>query len=455
MSEFKTIIGLEIHAQMNTKSKMFCFCDNESQGKEPNTVVCPICLGMPGTLPVANEQAIKKAIKIGKALGSVIPEISKFDRKHYYYPDLPKGYQISQYDMPLCKGGSVEFELDGEKISVKLNRVHLEEDAGKLIHDSTTQSTIVDLNRAGTPLVEIVTEPVIQRPEHAKAFMQTLQKILRQLDVSSADMEKGHMRCDANISVQKDGVLSKIIEVKNLNSFRFVQKALEHEEKRLTENFDDNIGPGKQTRGFDSKTSRTYAQRVKEEASDYRYFPEPDIPLINTKELAIEGSEFELPEDFKRRIIETYNLSPQIAGKIASDKTLSEKFKSISNLDGVNISRIANWMVNEINNLSGEQLIEISALIDNSKINNEQAKHILRSEEPNLEISKIASGSNSQVDIDAVVDSIISEHSDEKMKYKSGKTQLIGFFVGLAMKETRGSVNPQQIMEVFKKKLEE
>lgn len=454
MSEFNTTIGLEIHAQLNTKSKMFCFCDNDSQSKEPNTVICPICLGLPGTLPVTNGEAVKKTIIIGRALDCDIPEFSKFDRKHYYYPDLPKGYQISQYDMPLCKGGEVKFEHEGTENTVVLNRIHLEEDAGKLIHDKKSNNTIVDLNRAGTPLVEIVTEPVIKTPVEAKLFMQALQKILRELKVSSADMEKGHMRCDANISVQKDGKSTKIIEIKNLNSFRFVQKALEYEEKRLSENFQKNLGPGKETRGFNSKKLETFAQRKKEEASDYRYFPEPDIPTIKTSEIEFEDLNFELPQAFKKRLEDDYGLSSQISSKIASSKNLSDLFKDIEKQEGVNAARIANWLANErIFKLDQDLLTKISRLIDESKINNEQAKQIMKSEDPNDLIEKLLTA-KPEVNLVSLIGKIVNEYPNEKAKYKSGKTQLMGFFVGLIMKETRGSANPQQIMQYLKKELE-
>lgn len=454
MSEFKTIIGLEIHAQLNTKSKMFCFCDNDSEGKAPNTVICPICLGLPGTLPVANEQAIIKTIQIGKALGCDIPEVSKFDRKHYYYPDLPKGYQISQYDMPLCKGGTVEFDCDGVEVSVELNRIHLEEDAGKLTHDNISNNTIVDLNRAGTPLVEIVTEPVMHEPAHARVFMQTLQKVLRQLGVSSADMEKGHMRCDANISVVRDGVSSKIIEVKNLNSSRFVQKALEYEQERLTKEFDKNIGPGKETRGFDSKLSKTVAQRKKEEASDYRYFPEPDIPSIFTHQIKIEEANLELPENFRKRIEKDFSLASQVASKIASDGKMAMLFKSIEAEEGININRIANWLVNEkLPDFDGPLLVKLSGLVDEGTISNDQARQIMRSDAPDNLIVRFARDAD-DLDVGAIVDKVISEHPDEKAKYQAGKKQLIGYFVGMAVKVSGGSADPQRILQEFKKRLE-
>ena len=228
-----TQVGLEIHVQLKTKSKMFCGCDNNAQDKEPNTVICPICLGMPGTLPVANRAAIEMTIKTGIVLGSMIPKISKFDRKHYFYPDLPKGYQISQYDQPFCVGGSVE--VDGKVVT--LNRIHLEEDAGKLVHPEGSNSSIVDLNRAGTPLMEIVTEPDIESPAQARSFLKELQIILRSTGVSDADMEKGHLRCDANISVKSADTMSEIVEIKNLNSFKYVEKALSTEEERLINEF--------------------------------------------------------------------------------------------------------------------------------------------------------------------------------------------------------------------------
>ena len=286
MDNLKTTIGLEIHVQLNTKSKMFCGCDNDAQGKAPNTVVCPVCLGLPGALPVANKEAILSTIKAGLALNCETPKIAKFDRKHYFYPDLPKGYQISQYDEPFCVGGFLEIE--GKKI--RLNRIHLEEDAGKLIHSG--DKSLVDLNRAGTPLMEMVTEPDLTSPEQAGQFLRKLQKIVRDVvKVSEASMEKGHLRCDANISLKdENGKMSPIVEIKNLNSFKFVEKALALVEIKLSEEYaewPDKLT--KETWGYNSDENKVFLQRRKEEAADYRYFPEPDLPPFVMAEFDLEA----------------------------------------------------------------------------------------------------------------------------------------------------------------------
>ena len=310
---YRTVIGLEIHVQLKTKSKMFCGCDNKADEAQPNTLVCPVCSGMPGVLPVANKQAIEWVIKTGLALNCQIADFSRFDRKHYFYPDLPKNYQISQYDKPFCIEGNIDIETTDAPKNIRIKRVHLEEDAGKLIHqygakpgtvgkisgpgylDSTgahgglrmenvEESSLVDFNRAGTPLMEIVTEPDIASPAEAKIFMQKMRSILRDLDVSDADMEKGHLRCDANISIEADGKEGIPVEIKNMNSFRMVEAALAFEEKRQTELLKKGEEILKETRGWNDAETVTVSQRSKEFAEDYRYFPEPDLPPFMSHE---------------------------------------------------------------------------------------------------------------------------------------------------------------------------
>jgi len=344
--KFKTTIGLEIHAQLATRSKLFCGCDNDSEGKAPNTNVCPVCLGMPGTLPVTNKKAIEYAIKAGLALNCKINEFSKFDRKHYFYPDLPAGYQISQYDKPICGAG--HLEIDGHKI--RLNRIHLENDAGKLIHRG--EKSLVDLNRAGTPLIEIVTEPDITSPEEAKKFLKELQLIIKYLGISEASMEKGHMRCDANVDVKDDsGNMSEIVELKNLNSFKFIEKALNKEVERLQAEYEGWPKERKKvTRGYDSKKNVTYAQREKEEASDYRYFPEPDLPPISIEKddsidlKKIKSEMSHTPQTLREKLAED-NVPEAVAEKIVTDANHASYISDIEKVE----RGLALWITEEIN----------------------------------------------------------------------------------------------------------
>ncbi|MCK4805845.1 MAG: Asp-tRNA(Asn)/Glu-tRNA(Gln) amidotransferase subunit GatB, partial [Candidatus Pacebacteria bacterium] len=318
--EFKPTIGLEIHVELKTKIKMFCDCLNNPEEKIPNTNICPICLAHPGTLPVINKKALRQVITVGLALNSEIPEYSKFDRKNYFYPDLPKGYQISQYDMPLCKGGELSLFLsnDSEEVKkkMKITRVHLEEDTGKLIHSIDGESTLIDFNRAGVPLMELVTEPVIHSGKEARLFAQGLQLLLRTLGVSEADMEKGQMRCEVNISLAKDEKLGTKVEIKNLNSFRAVEKSIDFEIQRQKGVLEKGEKVVQETRGWDAEKEITYSQRLKEEAQDYRYFPEPDLPrlhiysedksdgLFNLEEIKKQIPE--LPWERKERITKSY-----------------------------------------------------------------------------------------------------------------------------------------------------
>jgi len=468
MANLKTKIGLEIHVQLKTKSKMFCRCDNNAQGKKPNTTVCPICLGMPGTLPVANKQAILWTIKTGIALNCEIPKIAKFDRKHYFYPDLPKGYQISQYDEPFASQGWLEIRnLNDEIRKIRLNRIHLEEDAGKLIHKNG--SSLVDLNRAGTPLMEIVTEPDITSPKEAGDFLRKLQKIVRDVvEVSEASMEKGHLRCDANISVSDDaGHMSKIVELKNLNSFRFVEKALEIEQEKLrTEypNWPEKVM--KATHGYDSKKNITYVQRQKEEAADYRYFPEPDLPPFDSSEFDLEALKLEIGEDESSKI---KNLVSD--GVSESDaKTLlisAEKKKAYFELINYsnNKSLIAKTLVNNYFGFSfsdddlakAEEYAKAIEALSSGKIQKHNftqvAVEIHKNNSKFEEVFSKFSGDGEKIDLEKIIDKIISDNPKELLAYKAGKTQLLGFFMGQVMREAKGKVNPGEVNAILCEKL--
>jgi aspartyl-tRNA(Asn)/glutamyl-tRNA(Gln) amidotransferase subunit B len=450
-NEFKTIIGLEVHIELSTSTKMFCACSNDAQGKSPNELLCPICLGMPGTLPVANKQAIIYTIKMGLALDCEIAKLSKFDRKHYFYPDLPKGYQISQYDQPFCLGGHLIIGED----KIRLNRIHLEEDAGKLTHGSHGVSQ-VDLNRAGTPLMEIVTEPDITSPEVAKEFLREIQLIARMIGVSAADMEKGHMRCDANINVIKDDKSSPIVEIKNLNSFKFVQKALEFEKSRLIEEFDTFDGKKtKQTRGFDSNSGKTYALRSKEEAKDYRYFPEPDLPPIDTRldpdfdPEIISKSLPKLPSALREEFV-ALSLSSESADKIIKDGVFLELFLQAIAIKPEYAELIANLILNDktMLDLSAEALVDLAGLIKKENISSNIARSIARDCIKSKKMpSQCFGGSGGDLDLEAIVAKILDANPDEVQKVKNGKKEVIGFLVGQGMKEYGSSVDPNQLRQ--------
>jgi aspartyl-tRNA(Asn)/glutamyl-tRNA(Gln) amidotransferase subunit B len=447
--EFKTVIGLEIHIQLNTKSKMFCSCDNNAHGRPANELTCPICMGMPGTLPVANKQAIKKTITMGLVLNCEIAKFSKFDRKHYFYPDLPKGYQISQFDKPLCVGG--EIILDDKK--VRLNRIHLEEDAGKLVHPLGGDYSIVDLNRAGTPLMEIVTEPDMTSPGQAADFLRELQKIAKAIGVSNADMEKGHLRCDANINVIRDGKSSPIIETKNLNSFKFVSRALEFERRRLIDEFDSFDGKKtKQTRGFDSNSGKTYVLRTKEEAKDYRYFPEPDLPPIEIEKDnefnldKIRAATAQLPQEARKTLLAN-GIGEKDAEVIVKNLVLGSLFNDCVNISRENIPAVAKFIINQknlIGSLSARQIVDIVALQKQKNLSSNIVKAIIESVTKNGESVADAYGNLSKisVDIDSVVNDVLLNNPDVVEKYKSGKKEVVGFLVGQVMKQCSGKANP-------------
>lgn len=466
MSKLKTTIGLEIHVQLKTKSKMFCRCDNNAEEKRPNTTVCPVCLGMPGVLPVANKQAIIWTIKTGLALNCKINKIAKFDRKHYFYPDLPKGYQISQFDEPFCVGGY----LNVNDHKIRLNRIHLEEDAGKLVHHDG--SSLVDLNRAGTPLMEIVSEPDIQSASEAGSFLRKLQKIVRDVaDVSEASMEKGHLRCDANISVSDEaGNMSEIIEIKNLNSFKFVEKALLIEEEKLKDKYPDWPQKiRKETHGYDSKKNITYIQRVKEEAADYRYFPEPDLPPVDSSVFDLEALAQELKETDEMIVsnLTSAGVGSAEARSLANNKLGLDLFHSISDeFDDSSLiakSIVHNYFNHEITKkdiqLAKEYSKGLRALKEEriSKTMFSQIAGLMTSESCDYTEALAKIGGEQMHDnneLEKVVNSILSENSAEVDRYKNGQKQLLGFFVGQVMKKTSGKANPGLASDLVKRILD-
>ncbi len=498
---YQTIIGLEIHAELKTKSKMFCACDNDASGKAPNTTVCPICLGHPGTLPVPNKKAIEAVIAAGLALNCQISRFSKFDRKNYFYPDLPKGYQISQYDMPLAFKGFLE--IDGEEIEI--TRIHLEEDTGKSFHPKGSEHTLIDFNRAGTPLMELVTEPVIKDSTQAKKFCQKYQQLLRYLEISNAEMEKGEMRCEANISIQEDGafeykdgeikplgkkILNKKVEVKNINSFRALEKAINFEIKRQTELIEKGEEVKGETRGWDDKKNETVSQRTKESSADYRYFPEPDIPPleIDGEWLAdIKASLPELPVKKSKRFQQEYGLSEDIAEVITTDKDLANWSEQViselsawieANGDDADrqdkkLAKTAgNWISGELlkhlkaNNdkidnlkMTPENFAELICLIYQGKINSSAGQTILEfmynnGGDPTDIMKEMGLEQlDDRAELEKAAKKIITENPGQAEQYKKGKTNIIQFLLGKLMAATSGKANPKTAKELLEKNL--
>ena len=462
---YKTVIGLEIHVQLKTKSKMFCFCDNNAENAKPNALVCPVCLGLPGVLPVTNRQAVEWTIKTGLALGAEIAAISRFDRKHYFYPDLPKNYQISQYDLPFCIGGNLEIDIDNKPKKIRLQRIHLEEDAGKLVHGK--DATMVDLNRVGTPLMEIVTEPDINSAAEAKVCIQVLRSILRYLSVSDADMEKGHLRCDANISIEIDGKEGTPAEIKNLNSFRMVERALLYEEKRQKEALQNNGKIIKETRGWNDAKGESYSQRSKEQAQDYRYFPEPDLPPFAVKKIfnidKIKKELPELPAAKRRRYIGVMKLPMQDAVVLAVDKDMATYYEKVA--EYVSPKLAANWVINELKYdgilvIVPDKLIEMLKLIENNEISGKIGKDVLTEmintgkSAKEIIAEKGLKTIGDEGELGKIVDKILAENEKSVTDYKTGKTQVLGFLVGKVMQETKGQANPKMVNDIIKSRLE-
>ncbi|MCD6462954.1 MAG: Asp-tRNA(Asn)/Glu-tRNA(Gln) amidotransferase subunit GatB [Thermotogae bacterium] len=476
---YRCVIGLEIHVQLQTESKMFCSCSANFFQAEPNTNICPVCTAQPGALPVLNRRAVEYAVMTALALNCRVNEYSAFDRKNYFYPDLPKGYQITQYFHPLAENGYLVIEDDeGIPKKVRIRRIHMEEDAGKMFHqgDSITMSTysLVDFNRCGVPLIEIVTEPDISTPSEARRFMEKLRSIVRYLGVSSGDMEKGALRCDANISVvdESTGKSSSRVEVKNINSFKFVEKALEYEYSRIVESLKAGEDVGTETRGWDLATKTTVSMRGKEEESDYRYFPEPDLPPLILSREEIEDLRKmlpELPDERKKRYEEQYSLRAYDASIIAERKEVAEYFEECVKLYG-KPQTVANWIINEVLRelkeeegipLAPENLVRMLKLLDSRKISTKIAKDIfpemfaknLNPEE--LVKERGLEQTSDETLIENLVRKAIEENPKTVAKYKAGKTGVVGFFVGYVMRETKGKANPQLVNEVVRRLLDE
>ena len=444
-NSWKPIIGVEIHIELKTKSKMFCSCSADYFGKQPNTLTCPVCLGLPGSLPVPNKKAIEQTVMLGLALGCKISPLSKFDRKNYFYPDLPKGYQISQYDLPLAINGNLILQVSDFKLPARIRRVHLEEDTAKMSH--LGNFTLIDFNRSGVPLVEIVTEPDFENSNQVEEFLKYLQRLVRWLGISQADMEKGQMRCEptVNLKIEEDGKIyyTPLVELKNINSFRFVQKAIDYEIDRQIKEFSKTRvekRPGnKTTRGWDEKKGQTVLQREKEEASDYRYFPEPDIPPIRLSTswiLNLKSKIPELPKEKAKRFIDDFGLSEYNAKILVKDlkianffertQKLAEKLKTEKKTFPA-ATTIANWIINKKINLE--------------KISPQKLIETILSQKERVFLSK--------EEIEERVKKVIDKNAKAVNDFKKGKKQALEFLIGQIVRETEGKVDVNQVRNLL------
>jgi aspartyl-tRNA(Asn)/glutamyl-tRNA(Gln) amidotransferase subunit B len=474
--EFESIIGLEVHAQLKTRSKIFCGCSTQF-GAPPNTHICPVCLGMPGVLPVLNKKVVEYTLKMALATNCRIASKSRFARKNYFYPDLPKGYQISQYELPIAQKGYIDIEMEEKaKKRIGITRIHMEEDAGKLTHDTNRPVSFVDYNRTGVPLMEIVSEPDIRFPEEAGVYLRHLRAILRYLNICDGNMEEGSFRCDANISIRPQGakIFGTRVEIKNLNSFKHVEKALEYEIIRQKEIIADGEQVIQETRLWDPDNNLTTTMRGKEEAHDYRYFPDPDLlPLVISDHWIedIRKTLPELPHEKKDRFVKDYQLSPIDAEVLISSKELADYFEECINQFN-NPKQVCNWVMGPVLGLlkaenktieespvSTNQLADLLKLIDQGIISGKIGKTIfdemaktrkspktIIEEKGLMQISDVAA-------IEAVVAEILSGAPQQVEQYQSGKTKVFGFFVGQVMKKTKGNANPQVVNEILKKAL--
>jgi aspartyl-tRNA(Asn)/glutamyl-tRNA(Gln) amidotransferase subunit B len=483
MTAWEAVIGIECHVELKTASKMFCGCPNEFGG-EPNTQVCPVCLALPGSLPVPNARALEHMLRAGLAFGATIPAHSKFDRKNYFYPDMPKNYQISQYDMPLTVGGSVRYWLeDGTRGECRLTRIHLEEDTGKSTHASAdgrlagATSSLVDFNRAGVPLMECVGEPDLRSADEAVAFLETLARTFRELGVSDVKMEEGSLRCDANVSIRKRGAseYGTKAEIKNMNSFRSVRRAIESEVARQIAVVESGGRVIQETRGWDETAGTTHSQRSKEEAHDYRYFPDPDLVPMDMTEAVVERVRamlVETPYERYVRYVDAHGIDSKRATQLVDDHLLAAWFDRAVAAAGGNAQGVVAFVLGDLARLANESgtplaagkvtpeaLAELVALTSSNAINSKVAKQVLEtlwndggSAKTIVERDGLAQVSDRSA-VAAIVDEVLAANPNVVADYKAGKTNVLGFLTGAVMKQSRGKANPTLAQELLKEKL--
>ncbi|MBV1756897.1 MAG: Asp-tRNA(Asn)/Glu-tRNA(Gln) amidotransferase subunit GatB [Dethiosulfatibacter sp.] len=473
MSAYETVIGLEIHVELATESKIFCTCPT-TFGAEPNKNTCPVCIGLPGVMPVLNEEVVNLAVKAGIALNCDINLINKMDRKNYFYPDLPKAYQISQFDLPICVGGHVDVEVEGKKTRVGLTRIHIEEDAGKLIHLEEEENTLIDYNRGGVPLIEIVTDPDIRSAEEAVEFLKTLRAVLVYSGISDCRMEQGSMRCDVNISVREFGseILNTKVEIKNMNSMKEVHKAIRKEEARQIQFY--SYGEGhkviQETRRWDAAKGRTITMRTKEDAQDYRYFPEPDLPpvIIQKEKVAdIEKSLPELPTAKKERMMVKYGLSLNDIGILIEEKSVADFYEAVVHLSG-EPKEAANWIITELLRvlktetdipMTAGQLSDLIIEVKKGTISRTAAKDVFeelvvsdKSVDQVIQEKGLKQISSTD-ELEGIVDSVLRDNPQAVEDYKAGKNQSFGFLMGQCMKASKGKGNPGVVKSLLERAL--
>jgi len=478
-TRYEVVVGLEVHAQVLTQSKMFCGCSTDYLTTPPNANTCPVCLGLPGALPVINRRAVEATLRTALALNCEIPEFSKFDRKNYFYPDLPKGYQISQYDLPFSRNGHLEFDVKGEARRSGITRVHLEEDTGKLLHAGAieeAQSSLVDFNRAGVPLMEIVSEPDLRSADEAREYVVRLRAILQYIGVNNGDMESGQLRCDANVSLRPVGQaeFGTKVEIKNMNSFRAIHRAIEYEIGRQTEVLESGGRLVQETRGWNDARGLTVSQRTKEFAEDYRYFPEPDLPPLEVSRewvAEIRSSLPELPAARRERFITTYGLTPYDASLLTSSKPMAAYFEETVRL-GAPAKAAANWILSDFSRLLNADRKEIEQasvkpthlqqliqLIDSGVISGKMAKQtfetMYRAPDPGPALTALKGSSqiSGDAELQAIADQVIAENAKSVADFKAGKEQALKFLIGQGMKISKGRANPQRFEALLREKI--